>query len=223
MYHPFSYPQIFYTVVFLAPIISFIFAFSKASLSFKDFIYLYPSIFNIITISRRIFRFGIYFFSISFIIAANDFYKFSNNILQKNPLKKSSFYSFLLKLQASSAYLAVTGSLGFVTYPENNTVFFHFVMEIFFFINILVFLVLYDVIVKWIKEESFLNIYLYDALMVFVVSSFIIIRVSIIRNEDEPFLILSVNEYLSFFTCLLKFPICGWEMQKIRKNVYKIE
>ena len=224
MYNLLSYPQIFYSLVFFAPFVSFIVAFSKSSASLFNFIYIYPSVHLLISSKRDIFRIGFYFFSISSIIIANDFNKYVNKLFKKNIQKKTNFYIFLLYLQTISAYLFVTGSLGLITYPENNELTFTFIMEIIFFINILIFLIIYDIIIKWFKERINPAIYIYNALMIFIVLSFFALHFYISKHHnEEPSPKESISEYLAFFFCFLKFPICGMEMQTIKLNTEKFE
>lgn len=224
MYSLLSYPQLFYSLVFFAPFISFITAFFKSSTSLSDFISIYPSTHLLISSKRNIFRIGIYFFSISSIIIANDFNNYVNVFFKKNPQKKTTFYSFILYIQTISAYVYVTGSLGLITYPENIATVFTFVMEIIFFSNIIIFLIIYDIFIKLMKERIFLSVYFYNALMIFTVCSFFALRLfAHLYQIEDPFPISTINEYLAFLLCLLKFPICGLELQTIKRNIEKVE
>lgn len=219
-----TYPQIFYSLVFLSPFLSFVVAFFKSPASLNNFIYLYPSIHLFISSNRNIFRIGVYFFSISAIIVTNDFNKFINNLFKKNANKKTTLYTFLLYVQTISTYLFVMGILGMITYPENNAIIFTFIMEIIFFINILIFLIIYDKMIKLMKERINLGIYLYDTLMVLAIFSFLALRIfATIHNIEDLFPIVSINEHISFFLCLLKFPINGIELQTIKINTEKFE
>lgn len=222
-YSPFGFPQIFYSIFPILILIGFFIAFWKNPMDFRTFLENYPSFHVFVSSSLKTFQNCLYISSVVLIFITHEFYGFS-----KTQFSKINHKTMPTKLLLSSsvlfAYIAVIGILGVLIFPISDSEYFQDIMQKIFFFNLLSYLLTYEVIITKLNVHLPLLVYFYDSLMLLFMFLYLVLNFLPFLNENTPTLFSSLVEYIGFFLCLLKFPICGWELSLINlKDAKKAE
>jgi hypothetical protein len=203
----FRFPQLLHTLVFVSVITAYGLALYWSSYDIVQFLHAIPEMSLVIGQARmRLFPYITNVTLVCYLLIAWRFFVYVGG------QALSTVVGGLRYVVLACAFVSIGGFLGFSRFPDIDDPNFLFVMEALFLVGAAVFLILTDVLIRLIKRRRII-VWLYDVLLVFLISSFIGARIiTMVLVTEEAISLTSLLEYAAHFVTFLKFPVLGWQL-----------
>jgi multisubunit Na+/H+ antiporter MnhG subunit len=207
-FNPFRFPQCLHTLVFVSVIAADGLALYWSSYDIVQFLHAIPEMSLVIGQARmRLFPYVTNVTLVCYLLVAWRFFVYVG-AQALSPIVRALRYVLL-----ASAFVSITGFLGFSRFPDIDDRSFQFVMEATFLVGGAVFFMLTDVLLSFIRKKRRIMVWVYDVFLAFLISSFIGVRViTMVLVTEEAISLASLLEYAAHFVTFLKFPILGWQL-----------
>jgi hypothetical protein len=209
MFNPFRFPQVLHTLSILIPIVTAILTIYAGDYDLTDLaIAQIPSISLVLgRSSSRFLSIGAVTTAVCVFLAALLFFR------EAGKRRRSTLVTCLRCAMLFAGYVCMTGLIGFVYFHDYYDQDLPAGLEICFFVSATFFLLLSDAILRALRKSKRVFLWAYDAILVFLVLSFIGLRVlTMIVTLEEAMSLASVLEYALYAVVFLKVAILGWEI-----------